>query len=85
MKCRSCGAPIFYAVYSTTGRKMPIDRDPTAAGSLAVGFGSPGSFAERKAFYVPKPERGGRTDLFTSHFETCPDASSFRRTRKPDV
>ncbi len=80
MKCRACGAKVIYAVYAATGRKMPLDAEPGPGGTLRVVTTGGPSYTERKAYYVSKPDREGREDLYKSHFETCPEAAKFRRT-----
>jgi len=82
MKCRSCGASIIYGVYATTGGRMPVDAEPAPGGSLRVQFPAAGSFVDTMVYYVTRDKREGREDLRKPHFETCPDAAAFRRTRK---
>ena len=69
-RCRSCGAPVFWAV-TENERRMPVDALPTTDGTLAVVFGYPNR--SRAA----GPDYQG--ERFTSHFATCPDADRHRR------
>ena len=71
-RCRSCGAPIFFAL-STKGRRVPIDYQEVPGGNLCVacdGEGLP------RAVVVA----GGRGS-YVSHFATCPDAAQHRGAR----
>jgi hypothetical protein len=64
-QCRSCGAPILWAV-SKDGKRMPlnIDRSP---GLVVEGEQSDGT-----PIVASRP-------VYTSHFSTCPDADDWRR------
>lgn len=69
--CRSCSAPIVWAVHFETGKKMPIDADPSWIGDLILDGGA-GTW--RKAVIVEAP--GFR---WISHFATCPNAADWRK------
>lgn len=67
---RKCGAPIRW-VRTAAGELMPLDAEPVAEGNVelledgtAIVHGQPLLFA---------------TDLYLSHFATCPNAKEFRR------
>jgi hypothetical protein len=84
--CSSCGADIWWALSFTTGRRMPIDATPTPDGNVLLAESRPDGTPVVRV--VGKPAAAG-PDLFsenteprfTSHFATCPQADSHRRTR----
>lgn len=70
-ECRSCPAPIEWAISEKSGKKLPLDFDPVepGEGNIRVVFvmenGTP------IVRYVPGGDR-------ISHFATCPEASKHR-------
>lgn len=73
--CRSCGEPIIWAEFES-GKKCPFDAEPSQAGEWAL----------NEAYDPPKATRLRRTEGsgeegYTSHFATCPDAATHRRSR----
>jgi hypothetical protein len=66
--CRSCNAEIEFVKSATTGKFVPLDLKPTADGNLFVNNGFVHAFDN-------EPSRVRRT----SHFATCPQASSWRK------
>lgn len=66
--CKSCSAPIEWAKSARTGKAMPLDLEPTAHGNLVVIDG----------VAHPAPADTGR-ERRTSHFATCPQATSWRQ------
>lgn len=74
--CRSCGAEIFWAT-TAAGRAMPIDPTPTPDGNVIIqrrdGRIGATVLAAGAAPASPQEPR------YTSHFATCPNASSHRR------
>lgn len=71
-RCRACRGLIIFGL-TEAGRFMPVDFDPPADGSgtVVVGLTDRGQLMA----IVDEPDEGRRT----SHFATCPEASSFRR------
>lgn len=79
--CKSCGAPILWAVSETTGKQHPIDVAPVSNGNALLIWPD----------YVPRgmPEapptvqfvKTGR-GAHRSHFASCPHASQHRRPRR---
>jgi len=73
-KCRKCQADIFFAESAKQHRPVPMDAIPVKGYRLTW-----------------KPNRrdtanGGQyvcdlIDVFTTHFVTCPEAASFRKTK----
>jgi hypothetical protein len=71
--CRSCNAPIIWAISERSGKPIPLDAAPVADGH--------GRFAIIRGVaraYIAEDARLGR-DRYVSHFSTCPDAERFRR------
>lgn len=76
--CRSCGAPIVWAVTEATGARIPIDAEPAPDGNLRVRPGEPPKAAVVGATIdLLDPEDDGTRYL--SHFVTCPNADEHRR------
>lgn len=82
-KCRSCGAPIVWAINGRTGNCMPVNAKPSPDGNLRIRDDRSEcgqvvvdvvSGAEREALRV-------RGEAFLSHFSTCPQASRWRTPR----
>lgn len=72
LRCRSCGAPIFW-VLTSNGKRMPIDAEPVeviAAGRYAVSWPSEPQTAPL-AIHSPA--------IHLTHFATCPNAAHHRR------
>jgi hypothetical protein len=74
-KCRSCKAPIMWLEHVVSRKKAPIDAEPVADGNIladpALGTYS---VLTRDAVVPPGAAR------YTNHFQTCPDAKSFKRS-----
>lgn len=83
--CRSCGAPIQWAV-TEKGKSMPVDLQPSEDGNILL------QHREGKvpiALYLNEKEkqqlidaldqRQQRHRLFLSHFVTCKQAASWRK------
>ena len=77
MICRSCNAPIFWAV-SVNGKSIPMNEEPVDNGNLAI-----------TCYDGNTPVVGRATDSeverYTSHFATCADAPSWRKRSQPDA
>lgn len=71
IKCRACGASIFFA-RTATGKSVPLDAEPAANGNYCID-------ADGVARVVKKDEAPSYSSLFLSHFVTCPDAQRFRK------
>jgi hypothetical protein len=72
LRCRSCGAPIFWAVNSN-GNRVPIDAEPVqieAAGRYAIDWPDAPNTSPR-AIHSPA--------IHLTHFATCPNAASHRK------
>lgn len=73
--CRSCGAPIVWAVMECTGARAPFDADPLPPEAQRC-------FVLDDSALVPVARYPGLFDAksprFVSHFATCPDADGWR-------
>jgi hypothetical protein len=83
--CRSCKAPIFWAL-TPNGRRIPLDAEPVDGGNIVLD--DPAAEAPtdpRTARVVGKEAQpnlfGDDGPRYTSHFATCPDADSHRKPR----
>jgi len=74
MKCKSCGAPIFW-LKTQAGKKAPIDAVPSPEGNVLI-CGDECRIIDRKK----EPLEG--VPLHTNHFVTCPDREKWRKPKK---
>lgn len=74
--CKSCGAPITFALSEESGKVNVMDRDPVPSGN-AMYLPDGRIRFHRKA--APLPEDAER---YQSHYATCPDAAAIRREIK---
>lgn len=80
-ECRSCGAPIIWAV-TDAGKAMPVDpiHDP-GNGNIALHRAA----GEIRAAVVPARKaaamRAAGHPMYIAHFGSCPHADRWRRTR----
>lgn len=75
--CTSCKAPIVWAVHATTGKRMPMQRDP--AGTFTIDH--EGLARHEGKAPVPPIEGTATVQRYSSHFSSCPQASQHRRAR----
>lgn len=73
--CRSCGAPIYWAL-TGAGKRMPVDAEPSQAGTVELRLRS-GAIV---AIVHGSPDGAGAWR--TSHFATCPNADAHRRDKR---
>lgn len=79
--CRSCGAPIVWAV-TKAGKRMPLDASPVPFKGL---FGLELVDGDDEYHAVHKndlPESARLLPLHQSHYVTCPQAAKWRRKGK---
>lgn len=69
--CRSCQAYIIWAVSVTSGKRMPLDAEPSPRGNVEIVGGD-----EKTPTVRIVPARAG---LYVSHFATCPAAAQHRK------
>lgn len=78
-ECKSCDAPIVWAVHATTGSFAPIDKEPTEGGNVALKTDEMG-VTRYRVLTKPAEETFTEVETFhTSHFATCPDSAAHRR------
>ena len=76
-KCRSCGAPIFWA--KTEGNKnIPIDLEPVEDGNIGIRSKDLEESRNPIARVIDWKWSGKR---FVSHFVTCPQAKRWRKDK----
>jgi hypothetical protein len=73
-KCRSCGAPIVWALTSSS-KRMPLDADPRADGGFWLISGCAVAVGSAQTETEPLRPR------YVSHFATCPNARKHRKAR----
>lgn len=77
--CRSCRAPVVWAV-AETGRRMPFDPDPRPDGEWRLAASPAGRLP--RAVHVPEARRAALAgELLAPHWASCPDADRWRRRR----
>lgn len=91
--CRSCGAPIFFAI-TRTGKRIPMDAGAVQGGRFQIveraGIDDSGDVntltTELHAVYINAhdlhmfEQKHGRSPIaYVSHFSTCPHGRSHRR------
>jgi hypothetical protein len=86
-KCKSCQAPIIWAVSGGSGKHVPIDPEPQRIGTVLlreVAEGKPPvahvtTSEERDRMRFENSMVDEPLLLHVSHFATCPDAAHHRR------
>lgn len=76
--CESCASRIIWAV-TDKGVAIPVDPSPAVDGNIVL---ERREFAAPRAHMAKKADRVGRTDLYVSHFATCPNADRHRKSGK---
>lgn len=81
-RCGSCRAEVIWTVTAATGKRMPVDAEPTPDGNVVLAApttrsGAPVSYAAQVGALLIEDD-GVR---FTSHFATCPNANEHRSHR----
>ena len=71
--CRSCNAEIIWLEHFATGKRAPIDAEPSESGGVIPSF-EDGQYRIATGA-DPKHER------HANHFQTCTDAARFRKSR----
>lgn len=80
--CRSCPAEIVWArTTGSSGKLMPIDAAPVDGGNVLVDFSHDPPLATVVGKRTQPSLFGDDGPRYTSHFATCPNADSHRRTR----
>ena len=76
--CRSCDAPILFA-FSRTGRRMPVDVEPSPLGNIALDMRGTVAAADVLTGDSLTRARDQDRKLYLSHFVSCPDADAHRK------
>lgn len=88
-ECRSCHAPVRWAVHETTGRRMPLDCEPVPDGKVVVVEWHDTNPDTGARYTYPLPivgvgkkaiTRAASEYRYTSHFATCPNAARHRKS-----
>jgi hypothetical protein len=77
-KCRSCGAPMIWAVMASTKRRMPLDAEPHPEGTIAL---QPDGTAGWLKGDVLAEARAAGAKLYRSHFASCPNSHMHRKPK----
>lgn len=80
-KCRSCGAPILWAI-TNRGKRIPLDAEPTFRGNMVVEAKSVeqnGHMVEQLHANVVSPLFDSKQNRYMPHHASCPDAKRWRR------
>lgn len=70
--CRSCGAPVVWSEHARTGKRAPLQVDPTGTFVIPAGEGYRSIRTE--------DVRAGRA-RYSNHYSTCPEAEAWRRRK----
>ena len=73
--CRTCGAPIIWALTAKSNKWIPLDADPVKDGNIVL------TPERQTAVYLQTGWDRPPSDMkrYRSHFSTCPDAKGWRR------
>lgn len=73
-----CGALIIWTTNVVTGKRMPVDAEPTERGNVVLVTGNDGPEARvlTRDELVRRPTTRG---LYLSHFATCATVANFRK------
>ena len=82
--CRSCGAPLRWAVMESTGSAFPLDPAATDVGNIGVVSWRMRDHGAHTPVCAIKPaaDRALTAYRYTSHFATCSAADSHRRKKR---
>lgn len=75
-RCSTCDAPVIWAKFGATGKRVPLDVAPRADGNLTT----TGADRDGTPLVVMAGEATPITERYTTHFATCPDAAKHRRS-----
>jgi len=80
-RCRSCNAPIVWAVSAAKGNRMPLDPDPVPDGNVWI-IERPEHGAPIVGVTLHHDDLPEGTLTYVSHFVTCRDADKWRKREK---
>lgn len=67
-KCKTCGAPIYWAIDVHTGTKCPVDAASISGGNVILTINARG---EIKCMVLGKDEEAGDKPTHLNHWVTC--------------
>jgi hypothetical protein len=76
--CAACGASILKLRNNKTNKVAPIDLSSTDSGNIEIDA-TAGTYRVIPRAELEQRRLEGETVFYTSHFATCPEASSFRK------
>lgn len=74
--CRGCKAHVRWVVMAKTGKKNPLDPEPSDEGNVIVDLDT--GQAETQTHEQAQLLREAGAALYISHFATCPERNRFR-------
>lgn len=77
--CKSCGAPVRWAITAATGARMPLDVEAVDDGNLGVVEWQSDGHRLATPIVAVNPTTALTRFRYTSHFATCPNANDHRR------
>jgi len=79
--CRSCDAPVRWAVVAASNKRMPLDPDPDPEGNVILLEGGTVRVLTAAALAIRHALPGGPGPLYRSHFSSCVHAAQHRKPR----
>jgi len=79
-ECRSCGAKIVWAKVHITETPIPLDPDPVPNGNIVLLRKRP--YVEVASTNQIKDAKKNGTDLYVTHFVTCPSGDKWKHGRR---
>lgn len=76
-RCKTCLAPIFYAIVASTGKLIPINAEPSIDGNVIIREGNNSGKSYAKVTKKEDPEA-----IYVSHFATCGQAKKWRKKKR---
>lgn len=78
-RCKTCRQPLLWITFSGSGKRMPLDPEPTADGNVYQNPDGHWSVVTK----ADQPRRHLLGALYKPHFQSCPQAAQHRqRTKK---
>lgn len=74
-KCRTCSAPVLWVRMAGSGKRMPLDAEPSARGNVRVVEGMATVLGAEDATGA----RAAGEELYLSHFVLCPDRRAWKK------
>lgn len=82
--CRSCGAPVVWAVVHRSGRRIPLDRESLAEPRPGIAAYNPATgrchIVSTADLYLTERWREAGATFHRTHFASCPQADRWRVT-----